>query len=211
MKINWPPDRARCSFPAAMHFPAEFPLIETPRLALRAFDLTDAPIVRRLAGAKEVAHATALIPHPYPDGVAEQWIATHATEWAAHRVLSLAITLKPTGELIGAIGLTFAEAHARAELGYWIGVPFWRHGFATEAATALTDFGFRVIGLNRVQAHHYASNPASGRVLLKVGLKREGTSPKMMLKNGRFEDVVFYGVLRRDWLGLGSAVPFAQS
>jgi len=192
-----------------MPFPAEFPLIETPRLVLRALDLTDAPAVQRLAGAREVANATALIPHPYPDGVAEQWIATHAAEWAAHRGLSLAVTLKPTGELIGAIGLTFATAHARAELGYWIGVPFWRHGFATEAATALTDFGFRVLGLNRVQAHHYASNPASGRVLLKVGMRREGTSPRMMRKNERFEDVVFYGVLRRDWPGLGSAAPFA--
>lgn len=192
-----------------MHFPAEFPLIETPRLVLRAFDLTDGPAVQQLAGAREVAATTALIPHPYPDGVAEQWIATHGAEWAAHHGLSLAITLKPGGELIGSIGFTFAEAHARAELGYWIGVPFWRRGFATEAATALTDFGFRFLGLNRVQAHHFASNPASGRVLLKVGLRREGTSPKMMLKNGRYEDVVFYGVLRRDWPGLDGAVPFA--
>lgn len=191
-----------------MPFPAEFPLIETPRLVLRAFDPTDAPDVQRLAGAREVAQSTALIPHPYPDGVAEQWIATHPAEWAAHCGLALAVTLKDRGELVGAIGLTFTLAHARAELGYWIGVPFWRHGFATEAATALTDFAFRVLALNRVQAHHYASNPASGRVLLKVGLRREGISPRLMWKNGRFEDVVFYGVLRRDWPGLdGSVAP----
>lgn len=192
-----------------MHFPDEFPLIETPRLVLRAFDQTDAATVRRLAGAREIAQSTALIPHPYPDGLAEQWIAMHAAEWAARRGLSLAVTLRATGDLVGAIGFTFAEEHARAELGYWIGLPFWRRGFATEAATALTDFGFRALGLNRVQAHHYASNPASGRVLLKTGLRREGTSPKMMLKNGRFEDVVFYGGLRRDWPGCGSTAPFA--
>jgi RimJ/RimL family protein N-acetyltransferase len=192
-----------------MVFPAEFPLIETPRLLLRPFDLTDGPAVQQLAGAKEVANATALIPHPYPDGAAEQWIATHASEWAAHRVLSLAVALKANGALIGSMGLTIAEEHARAELGYWIGVPFWRNGFATEAASALTDFAFRVLQLNRVQAHHYASNPASGRVLLKVGMRREGTSPKMMFKNGRFEDVVFYGALRRDWPGCGSTAPFA--
>lgn len=195
-----------------MPFPVEFPLIETPRLQLRAFAPGDAPAVQKLAGAREVANATALIPHPYPDGVAEQWIGSHRREWAAHRNLSLAVTLRDTDELIGAMGLTFAEEHARAELGYWIGVPFWRHGFATEAATALIDFAFRVLQLNRVQAHHYASNPASGRVLLKVGMKREGTSPRMMWKNNRFEDVVFYGVLRRDWPGIeGSAAPFASS
>ena len=185
-----------------MQFPAEFPLIETPQLVLRAFDLTDAPEVQRLAGAKEVARATALIPHPYPDGAAEQWIASHPGEWAARRSLPLAVTRRNSGALVGAMGLTFAPEHRRAELGYWIGVPFWRNGFATEAAAALTDYGFRVLGLNRVQAHHYASNPVSGRVLLKIGMRREGLSPRMMLKDGRFEDVVFYGVLRRDWPGL---------
>ncbi|MBA4135974.1 MAG: GNAT family N-acetyltransferase [Opitutus sp.] len=192
-----------------MQFPAEFPVIETPRLLLRGFDLTDAPFVQQLAGAREVANATALIPHPYPDGAAEQWIATHGAEWAAHRILALAVTLKNQGALIGSMGLTIAEEHARAELGYWIGVPYWSHGFATEAAAAVTDFAFRVLELNRVQAHHYGTNPASGRVLLKIGMKREGTSPRMMWKNGRFEDVVFYGVLRRDWRHLGgSAAPF---
>lgn len=190
-----------------MQFPAEFPLIETPRLVLRAFDLTDAEQVRCLAGAKEVARATALIPHPYPDGLAEQWIATHSAEWAARRSLTLAVILRSSGALVGALSLTFTVEHARAELGYWIGVPFWRNGFATEAAAALTDFGFHVLGLNRVQAHHYAGNSASGRVLLKIGMRREGMSPKMMLKDGRFEDVVLYGVLRRDWPGAGVAAP----
>ena len=194
-----------------MQFPEAYPLIETPRLVLRGFDLTDAREVQILAGAREIADTTALIPHPYPDGAAEQWIATHGPEWKTHRTLALAVTLRDSGQLVGSIGLTFAEEHARAELGYWIGVPFWRHGFATEAASAAIDFGFRVLGLNRVQAHHFARNPASGRVLMKAGMKREGASPRYFFKNGRFEDIVFYGVLRRDWPGLeGSAVPFAR-
>lgn len=194
-----------------MQFPVDFPLIDTPRLVLRRYEPADAPRVQLLAGAKEVADTTLLIPHPYPLGAAEQWIATHTAAWQTHRALSLAITLKPTGELIGAIGLTFAEEHHRAELGYWIGVPYWRHGFATEAAAALTDYGFRVLGLNRVQAHHFARNTASGRVLLKVGLRREGTSPRAVRKQERFEDVIFYGAIRRDWPGLGSAVPFGST
>lgn len=194
-----------------MQFPEAYPLIETPRLVLRSFDLTDARDVQILAGAREIADTTALIPHPYPDGVAEQWIAPHAADWAARRSLALAVTLRTSGQLIGAIGLTFAEEHARAELGYWIGVPFWRNGFASEAATAVVDFSFRVLGLNRVQAHHFARNSASGRVLLRCGMKREGLSPRFLFKNGRYEDVVFYGVLRRDWPGMdGSAVPFAR-
>ncbi len=188
-----------------MQFPAEFPLIETPRLVLRAFDLTDAGPLRLLAGEKEIARATARIPHPYPDGAAEQWIATHPAEWAAQRSLSLAVTLRGSGTLVGATGLAFAPEHRRAELGYWIGVPFWRIGYATEAAAAVTDFGFRILGLNRVQAHHYAGNPASGGVMRKMGMRREGLSPDMIFKDGRFEDVVLYGVLRRDWQGPGAA------
>lgn len=194
-----------------MQFPEAYPLIETPRLRLRGFDLTDAPEVQILAGAREIADTTANIPHPYPDGAAEQWIAGQSGEWAAHRALALAVTLRESNGLVGCIGLTFEPAHARAELGYWIGVPFWRRGFATEAALAVVDFSFRALGLNRVQAHHFARNPASGRVLLKSGLKREGLSARFLCKGGRFEDVVFYGALRRDHPGLeGSAVPFGR-
>jgi RimJ/RimL family protein N-acetyltransferase len=190
-----------------MQFPELIPVLDTTRLRLRGFTLADAPAVQRLAGAQEVARSTALIPHPYPDGVAEQWIRTHPAAWSTHRGLSLALTLRSSGELIGAISLTFAEAHARAELGYWIGVPHWGRGYATEAAHAVTDYGFRTLGLRRVQAHHYASNPASGRVMMKIGLRPEGVSPEMICKDGRFEDVVFYGITSRDWPGRPDSAP----
>lgn len=191
-----------------MHFPIACPVIETPRLRLRAFVPADARDVQRFASAREIADTTAAIPHPYPEGAAEAWILTHAVHWATRQQLVLAITLKPEGGLLGAVGLTFAEEHERAELGYWLGVPYWNRGFATEAATALVDYGFRVLGLQRVQAHHFARNPASGRVLLKSGLRREGLSPRAFHKNARFEDLLFYGAVRRDWPGLGSIAPF---
>jgi RimJ/RimL family protein N-acetyltransferase len=180
-----------------MEFPVEFPLIATPRLRLRPFAPADAPVVQQLAGAPEIADTTARIPHPYPEGAAVAWIATHAQEWAAHRELVLAVTLADGGPLIGSIGLVFETEHEKVELGYWIGLPFWGKGFASEAAGALVEFAFARLGLNRVQAHHMARNPASGRVLLKAGLRREGVSPCAMKKNGRFEDVVIYGAVRR--------------
>lgn len=191
-----------------MHFPPDFPCIETPRLWLRGFMPADAAAVQFLAGAREVADTTAVIPHPYPDGAAEAWIATHHEAWNQHQHLTLAITTKGDGVLVGATGLTFAEEHDRAELGYWIGVPFWGRGFATEAAGALTDFGFRVLGLQRVQAHHFARNSVSGRVLLKLGLRREGLALRAFKKHGRYEDLVGYAALRRDWPGCGSTAPF---
>jgi [ribosomal protein S5]-alanine N-acetyltransferase len=179
-----------------MEFPVAYPQVSTARLELRAFHARDAADVQRLAGAREVADTTATIPHPYPDGVAEAWIATHHTAWETRQQLVLAITQRDGGAFIGAIGFVFATEHERAELGYWLGLPYWRKGFATEAATALVDFGFNVLQLNRIQAHHLARNPASGRVLEKAGLLREGRSAQAVFKHGKPEDVVFYGVAR---------------
>jgi [ribosomal protein S5]-alanine N-acetyltransferase len=181
---------------APMRLPAAYPLVSTARLELRPFELADAADVQRLAGAREVADTTATIPHPYPDGVAEAWIATHHPAWEAQQQLVLAITERGTRQLMGAIGLVFSGEHDRAELGYWLGVPYWGKGFATDAATALVDFGFNVLQLNRIQAHHLARNPASGRVLTKAGLRREGMSPQAVFKNGQPEDVIFYGITR---------------
>lgn len=179
-----------------MDFPAEYPQIETARLHLRALAPADAKTVQRLAGEREVAMTTANIPHPYPDGMAESWIPTHADLWRERRALVLGITLKATGELVGCIGLHFEPLHERAELGYWIGRPYWGRGYASEAARALVEYGFHVLGLRRIQAHYMAHNPASGRVMEKAGLAREGRSPSAMKKDGCFVDLVFHGAVR---------------
>ena len=190
-----------------MNFPRAFPVLETARLRLRPYALADAPKVQRLAGEKAVAATTASLPHPYPDGAAAVWIATHAAKWADHEEMIFAITLKGSGEMLGAIGLVLSPAHEKAELGYWMGLPYWNKGYASEAARAVIDCGFRSLGLNRIQAHHMAVNPASGRVMEKAGMTREGVSPQALKKTGQFHDLVFYGVLRRDWPGLPESTP----
>jgi RimJ/RimL family protein N-acetyltransferase len=172
------------------------PTLDTPRLVLRPFTPADAADVQRLAGAWEVAETTLLIPHPYPDGAAEQWIATHQPAWASGTALMCAITLRDTGALIGSISLTIDRDDASAEMGYWIGVSFWNLGYATEAARALLEFGFSALALTRIHAHHLARNPASGRVLEKAGMACDGLQPDAIRKFGRLEDVVFYSVTR---------------
>lgn len=191
----------------AMNFPANIPVLTTPRLRLRPYAAADAPAVQRLAAAKAVAATTAALPHPYPEGAAEAWIGTHAAKWAAHEELVFAITLKTTGDLLGSIGLVLWPVHEKAELGYWIGQPHWNHGYASEAARAVIDCGFRSLGLNRIEAHHMAVNPASGRVMEKSGMTREGCSPQALKKWGRHHDLVFYGVLRADWPELPRLLP----
>ena len=172
------------------------PLLDMPRVALRRFQTDDAADVQRLAGAFEVADTTLQIPHPYPDGAAEAWIATHETSFESGTGATFAIILKTSGELVGAISLMSIEAGHQAELGYWIGVPYWGRGLCSEAAQAVVDYAFTELGLARLHASHFSRNPASGRVLEKLGFRHEGTRRGHVRKWGTLEDLEIYGLIR---------------
>ena len=169
------------------------PILKTPRLTLRPFVLADAAEVQRLAGAPEVAHTTGNVPHPYLDGIAERWIESHAADFA--RGISVVYAVIHNHALIGCVSLAVTPSHRRAELGYWLGVEFWNQGYATEAATALIDYGFGPMELNGVVAEHLRRNPGSGRVMEKLGMKHEGTLRQHVVKDGVFEDLEVYGIL----------------
>ncbi len=175
------------------------PTLYTPRLVLRPFTLDDATRVQLLAGERIIAEMTGHIPHPYHAGVAEDWINTHAGDWKHGDALTLAITLGETGELIGAVSLTLRPEFKRAELGYWIGVPYWNHGFMTEAARAVLRFAFESLQMQRVYAIHFARNPASGRVMQKIGMQYEGTLRKHFVRWDKAEDLIYYGILIDEW------------
>lgn len=175
------------------------PTLRTERLVLRPFELSDAATVQRLAGERALADTTVAIPHPYPDGAAEDWISTHAPGYAEGTQATYAVTLAAGGELVGAIALHIAPAHGRGELGYWVAIPHWNQGFATEASRALVTFGFRELGLHRIQARHLTRNPASGRVLVKLGMRFEGVYRHAFKKWDVFEDVAGYAILDGEW------------
>ena len=173
--------------------------IRTARLLLRPFVASDAARVAELAGAFEIADTTISIPHPYPAELAIDWIAKHEHEPHRSRAVTLAVT-EATSGLIGCVELRDIDAeHAQAELGFWIGKPFWALGYATEACAALLRFGYEALDLNRVYAHHMVRNLASGRVLLKLGMCNEGLLRQRVRKWGRFEDVMVYAALRADY------------
>ncbi len=181
-----------------LELPTSMPMLTTERLRLRPFTLLDAPEIQRLAGAREVAQGTLRIPHPYPDGLAEAWVLSHRGAYERGQELALAIVRLEDGVLVGAIGLSFAPDDGHAELGYWIGVPYWGRGYATEAARALVAYGFRALGLQRVHARHFASNPASGRVLRKIGMAHEGRQRRHVRTWDRLEDLELYGILQEE-------------
>jgi RimJ/RimL family protein N-acetyltransferase len=173
------------------------PTLSTDRLVLRPFHADDADAVTREAGVREVAETTLNIPHPYPPGGAAGWIATLAPAHAAGNDLTLAITAG--GELVGAVSLMISSRFARAELAYWIARAHWNRGVATEAARAIVAYGFGPLALHKISATHMVHNPASGRVMQKLGMRREGLLREHYHRDGRWLDVVVYGLLRSEW------------
>jgi RimJ/RimL family protein N-acetyltransferase len=175
--------------------------LRTARLLLRSLEREDVPALVRLAGVKEIAATTLNIPHPYTENDARSFLAKASEEFGAGNSIAYAICVAPSRELCGAVGLNIAETHMRAELGYWIGVPFWRMGFATEAAGAVLAFGFQALRLHRIHAHHFSGNTASQRVLEKIGMRHEGRLRGHIWKWDRFIDVENYGLLAEEFRG----------
>jgi [ribosomal protein S5]-alanine N-acetyltransferase len=170
------------------------PTLETSRLKLRPYSEADIAELVPLIGTREVAATTLRIPHPYTEQDAKTFFAL----LDAKRIW-LAITLRGEGRQIGGIGLTHDPQHEHAELGYWLGAPYWGKGFATEAAREMLRYGFVDLRLHRVFASHFKHNPASGRILVKLGMRHEGCQREHLRKWDRFVDSELYGILRQEW------------
>lgn len=175
------------------------PILHTERLILRAFSLDDAKEVQKLAGERDIAATTSNLPHPYEDGMAEAWINTHPTRLEEGRGVVWAITRKGDDSytdttLIGAIDINVDKLEKIGELGYWIGKPYWNYGYCSEAAKAVLNYGLHVLKLKSIHALYLAKNPASGRVMQKIGMKFEQRYPKAVEKWGVLEDIIKYNI-----------------
>ena len=168
--------------------------VETARLLLRPLKVSDAPDVQRLAGDRDVASTTRNIEHPYDDGMAERWIKSCQERSDAGGLINFAITLRSDGSFIGAIELHPDTGARQAEIGYWVGKPYWNQGYATEAVRAVLLHGLTDLKMDRVYAAHFTRNPASGRVMQKAGMLHEGFLKGHTEKWGVLEDLELYGV-----------------
>lgn len=141
--------------------------------------LEHAAAVQRLVAHPEVA-ATSLVPHPYPADGAVRFITEEVLPGRADGTsYTFAIMAEGEPELVGAIQLKHVDRErGEAELGYWIGRPYWGRGYASAAAALAVRFGFEGIGLRRIYAHVLAHNPASARVLEKVGFAPVALPPE---------------------------------
>ncbi|PWT72879.1 MAG: GNAT family N-acetyltransferase [Proteobacteria bacterium] len=170
--------------------------LQTERLILRGYKRSDIPSIVRLVGAREVAETTLRIPHPYNERDARSLLAQIAKDKTLTR---FGIFLRETGEHCGGIGLNVELDHDRAELGYWVGVPYWGRGIATEAAREIVRYGFEGLGLHRIFATCFVGNLASILVLEKIGMKYEGRWRQHIKKWGEYKDLENYGMLADEW------------
>ena len=158
---------------------SERPDLATERLSLRHPNHDDVDAIVSIVGEWEVARRLARVPHPYGQADARFFLERIVpAEWV------WAVTLRGSDALVGSIGLTPEEGADTAELGYWLSPAHWHQGITTEAARAVVSFGFERLGLPVITSGYFEDNPASGRVLRKLGFVEAGRAMRPCLAVG---------------------------
>jgi len=164
-------------------------IIATERLTLRPFTPADAPAISALAGDPRVAGMLVDIPLPFDQAAAGRWLQQ---SWG-----ELRLGIERDGKLIGGV-CYFCHLGSSGSLGYWLGTPYWGNGYALEAAAALVQFGFAQERLRQFSSAHFIDNPASGRVLQKLGFQRRGKSTVWCQARGERLPSALYTLSRTD-------------
>lgn len=165
---------------------------------VRSFQDKDAAALVKYGNNRKIwLNLTDLFPHPYTDAAAESWI---------QRVRSLYpetefVIASESDELIGCTGIVLkGNVHRKtAEIGYWLGEPYWGRGIMTQVVRAMTGYIFSTHDVIRVYGHVFASNLASARVLEKAGYQFEARLRKDIIKDGQIQDSLIYSILRDEW------------
>ena len=177
-------------------------VLKTTRLTLRAPRPDDAEAIKSLINDRRVAENTARIPHPYTVKDARTFIASAEDQ-------PMFVITRDDGRIVGGCGIATLRADG-PEIGYWIGVPYWGNGYATEAARALVDHAFGELGYEELRAGARVTNPASRRVLEKCGfqwtqvvlqrvraLNSSAPSDRFRLDRGLWESLRNWGKVER--------------
>ena len=173
--------------------------IETGRLVLRRPHLSDAPAITALAGDWAVASNLATMPHPCREADARDWISRARADEAE---TAFVITLAKGRALIGACGIGPATWTEGRQIGYWLGAPYWRRGYATEAARAMVDLAFGSEKLAHLWCSCRVTNEGSRRVIHKCGFQFHGAGMMFMRAAGASVPVEHYCLDRSVWLAL---------
>ena len=169
------------------------------RINLRPITKSDAESIYKYARDRAISRYT-FLPHPYTRKDADDWVITSSERNASGIDFNMGIELPSTGEIIGMISLNNIDVINRhAELGYWLGKPFWGKGMVSEAVALVVNYTFRRLKLVRIYARVMHPNTTSAHLLEKCGFAYEGTLRRHIKRNGRYLDDVRYGLLVEDW------------
>lgn len=175
------------------------PEISTSRLILRNMRMSDAKDIYEYSCDPEVARHVLWEAHQNIHQT-KAYIRYVLRQYRLGSPSSFCIALKETGRVIGTIGFMWISNENRsAEVGYSLSRAYWNKGYMTEALAAVLRFGFMELNLNRIEAQYECDNPASGRVMEHVGMRREGTLKERLYNKSRFVDVELYAILREEW------------
>ncbi|MBV8454672.1 MAG: GNAT family N-acetyltransferase [Deltaproteobacteria bacterium] len=166
------------------------------QIILRAWRNSDVSSLVRYANNRKIwINLRDIFPHPYTQAEAEKWIAICESNQGP--TANFAIELQ--SEAIGGIGCRLLDDVncKTAEIGYWLGEPFWGRGIATAALRQTTEYTFQTFSLERLQASVFEWNPASARVLEKAGYVLEGRLRRSIFKDGRLADSLLYARIRQ--------------
>ena len=174
------------------------PTLETERLILRPLRMSDARDLFAYASDPEVSRHVLWETHRTITD-SRLFLRAAIRQYRQGLPGSFAITLRDSGRMIGTIGFMWVNVdHKSAEVGYSLSRDYWNRGIMTEALRRVVEFGFDELRLNRIEAQHEISNPASGRVMEHGGMRYEGTLRQRLRNKGKFVDVSLYAVLRSD-------------
>ena len=161
----------------------------------------EADIVRHLKS-REVTRYT-YIPHPYSSNDFHDFMRRLRSPKVREHNIVFAIIDKSSGKAIGAVGVHRIDQKNRlAEVGYWLAKPYWGKGIVVEAVSRILQYLFTEMKLQRVFARVWHPNTRSARVLEKAGFTLEGRHRREVFRNGRWMDVLQYGMLREEWAGI---------
>lgn len=153
-----------------------FPTLQTSRLLLRKINVDDIPFLVKYANNRKVTEWVLNIPYPYEEPDAVFRISYVVQGFKAKSRYVFAIVLKDLDEFIGEVSLHLDNQGGWAQLGYWIGEPFWNRGIVTEAVGAILQFGFDRIKLDKIFATCHERNEASAKVMVKNGFQNSNTN-----------------------------------
>ena len=174
------------------------PTLETPRLILRRIAMRDANDIFAYSSDPEVARHV-LWSAQRSIGEAREYCRFMIRRYRADEPSSWGIVEKATERMVGTIGyMAYSEENATVEVGYSLARWLWNGGYMTEALEQVIDYTFDAMRVNRIEAQHELSNPASGRVMQKCGMQREGVIRQRLYNKGKYVDVALYAILRSD-------------